>query len=337
MKLLDSITWRRGEEEVSIQLLCGDLTAMVPEDRVDVLVVSAFPGDYRPTERSLIGGLHRLGISVQQLAGDKSADLREHFHCWMSKPISKTPGAEFERILCFEPESTGSPAEFVSGIFQALMPFAQLGQVNSIAVPLVATGDQQASILEMFEALFDSAHHWLSFGLPIRTMKIVVRDPLKAAELKGALAILKRSTPAPSNPASKSGHAYDVFLSYSHEDTADAEYIVECLRARDPGVRIFMDRLELNPGAAWQQTIFDALDDSRLILSVISPAYLKSKMCKEEFNIALQRQRNEDNRLLRPIYLAEVDMPTYMQMVQYVNCTERDRDRIRNACESIVQ
>ena len=68
MKLLDSLTVHHGTEARHIELYQGDLTNMPPEHSVDLLVVSAFPKNYAPTERSLIGALHRRGLSVAELA-----------------------------------------------------------------------------------------------------------------------------------------------------------------------------------------------------------------------------------------------------------------------------
>src|SRR6266516_1277909 len=71
-----------------IELFLGDLTAIPPDLRVDALVVSAFPDDYISTPKSLIGALHRKGISVADLAATKSVDLRATCSCWMSSDLT---------------------------------------------------------------------------------------------------------------------------------------------------------------------------------------------------------------------------------------------------------
>jgi hypothetical protein len=150
------------------------------------LIVSAFPNDYIPTPTSLIGGLHRNGVSVAELAKQKAADLRRDFGCWLSGPIPNTSSsaAPFKRILCFEPGTRGAAPEVISGIFQALAPFL-FGRPDStdafsdatVAMPMVATGDQGWRPEEILPPLLDAAAHWLSRGLPLKCLKIVERSP----------------------------------------------------------------------------------------------------------------------------------------------------------------
>ena len=65
-------------------------------------VLSLLLGDYSPMHGTLIGALlYNLGISVERLAQQKELDLRHHFSCWLSKPIT-TEGSPFSRLLCFE-------------------------------------------------------------------------------------------------------------------------------------------------------------------------------------------------------------------------------------------
>ena len=107
------------------------------------------------------------------------------------------------------------------------------------------------------------------------------------------------------------------------------------LRESNNAARIFVDELELNPGEFWQQAIYDILDVSARIITLISPDYLQSKVCKEEFNIALFRNRESDANILFPIYLKTTVLPTYMKMVNYADC--RAREKLRRACAKIWQ
>ena len=142
MKLLDSLTVHRpGDAPRKVELYRGDLAALEPAEAVDVLVVSAFRGDYTPTSTSVIGALYRKQkLSVAALAREKAVDLRDHFSCWLSKDLTEShPSCGFRRILCFEPETDAH--EVMEHLFQALAPF--LGgktRLSTAAMPLIATG-----------------------------------------------------------------------------------------------------------------------------------------------------------------------------------------------------
>ncbi|NLD69964.1 MAG: hypothetical protein GX644_14265, partial [Limnobacter sp.] len=106
-----------GAPDRRIELLQGDLSAPGAAHRFDLLVVSAFPDNYVPTEGSLIGALHRRGVSLAELAARKEIDLRQHFSCWLSGELP-SPDLGFRRILCFEPQVRGEPPSVVGDIFR---------------------------------------------------------------------------------------------------------------------------------------------------------------------------------------------------------------------------
>lgn len=337
MRLLDTLTVYYRSEERRIGIYEGDLTNLTPEEAVDVLVVSAFPNDYAPTPGSLIGALDRKGVSVHELAHDKAADLRDSLSCWISREIESVhPGIQFKRILCFEPSVRGKPPEVVGDIFRSLN--ALVGDdppIHTVAMPLVATGDQHIPAGQMIDPLLDAAVHWIAIGLPLTELKIVAHSRRMADDLAREFGRLKKKWSqfrlAPTEPT------YDVFVSYSRADTRDAEVMVGELQQLSPGLRVFFDRMTLAKGAAWQQEVYQAIDASRRFLSLFSPTYLQSKICLEELNIALHRRRDTDEEIVFPVYLYSADLPTYMRaLVNYEDCREGDVGRMRAACQKLV-
>ena len=105
MKILSQINIERSQGSAVIQLLQGDLSEIPPKHATDLLIMSAFPGDYLALEGSLIYALNEKGLSVQALANDKETDLRNQLSCWLSKPLSTADQQKFnfKKILCFEP------------------------------------------------------------------------------------------------------------------------------------------------------------------------------------------------------------------------------------------
>jgi hypothetical protein len=341
MILLDTLTVYCGPEARTIELYHGDLTNLTPEEGVDILVVSAFPNDYAPTPTSLIGALDQKGVSVKQLARSKAVDLRQTFSCWMSHEVEAShPGIQFKRILCFESSWRGEAPSVVGDIFRALAPF--LGgehSMTTVAMPIVASGDQGYDVSDVLPPLIDAAVHWMALGFPLKRLKIVARSESKAAEAKVLFAELKKkhaSPPFKDKPDSEQDLGYDVFISYAHEDVAAATLIAKELQSLQPGIRIFIDRMSLNIGAAWQPEIFEAIDASRRVLTLFSPSYLQSKVCKEEFNIAWVRSREADEDFVFPILLRSASLPTYMKYRLYVDCREGDEGKLRTACSNLV-
>jgi hypothetical protein len=255
----------------------------------------------------------------------------------MSQEVAPVdPGIQFKRILCFEPLVRGSPPQVVGDIFRGLAPFmAGPPVVRSVAMPLVATGNYHQPLERIIEPLLDAAVHWMAIGFPLMQLKIVARSEVSAQKLKREFARLKEKYREFSLPP---GHTqYDVFVSYSHKDSRDADLVVEELRNEKPNIRLFFDQMKLDPGAAWQQTIYESIDASSRVLVMFSPDYLRSKVCLEEFNIALHRRRDTGKEILFPIYLYSAALPTYMRaLTSYEDCREGDPAKLRQACRKML-
>ena len=77
MKKIDVIEIADGPRHRTISFWEGNPADIGRDDPVDLIIVSAFRNDYIPTPRSIIGALHRRGVSVAALAQAKAHDLRE--------------------------------------------------------------------------------------------------------------------------------------------------------------------------------------------------------------------------------------------------------------------
>lgn len=337
MRLIDEIIVHRETEVKSIRIYTGDLSSIPESEKVDLLVVSAFPNNYVPTRSSLIGALWRnAGISVKRLARSKALDLRAFSACWLSHPL-KAQNVHFNQILCFEPSILGDAPEVVGDIFRCLVPIASAHfPVKSIAMPILASGDQGQSPKVMLKAMLEAAVHWLEVGLPLECIKIVAYRPDYESWLPGIIAPYKKMSSPEKVVENDAEFQYDFFLSYSHQDSGAVHRFDQMMRIAYPATRVFLDRLKLSPGMAWQSTLFEALDQCQKVIPFFSPAYLESKVCKEEFNIALYRHRESNEGVLLPIYLHDASLPTYMKMIQYIDCREADAIRLQEAIQILV-
>ena len=325
MRMLETINVRNGRR---VELHQGDLSDLARNEWFDAIVVSAFAGDFTPTETSLIGALDRKGVSVRALAAAKDLDYLQPFATWLSNPVRATdPRIGFGRVVCFEPSRIGTPPEVVGHLFRALVGVvAERPEIRSLALPVLATGDQGYSVAEMLPSLLDASVRSLDAGLPLDRIAIVVRQERDAAQARQHFV-----------EAQKSIGEYDVFVSYAHEDTAARETFVTALKDMLPGTRVFVDRFEIDPGAAWQRRIFEGLDRCRCVVSLLTPAYLASEPCLEEFNIAWMRARERREDVLRPLFVSEVNLPTYMRSRLYVDCREFDSGKLSSAAAAVAQ
>ncbi|MGY8796942.1 MAG: hypothetical protein ACKVJN_17835, partial [Woeseiales bacterium] len=202
MDHIDSICISHAGRNRFINFCIGDLSSLPKEDAVDALVVSAFPDDYVPTSGTVVGALHRRGISVAALAEDKAVDLREFSSCWLSQIIDE-PDANFRRVLCFEPAVRGKATEVVGDIFRSIIPFTTGDPpIASIAMPLVATGDQREDSQVMLDALVEAAMHWLSAGVPLDRINIVADASESREALAARFAAIKQAHAEPDSQPS---------------------------------------------------------------------------------------------------------------------------------------
>jgi TIR domain. len=177
MKLLSEIVIHRKNDDATIHLLYGDLTAIPSEYAADILIISAYPKSYIPSRKTLMAALYNKGIFVGEMAKDKEVDLIGQLGCWLSKPLSEELQKvfNFKRILCFEPGIAALEDKTVVGnIFRCINTFVFDKQNNVIAMPVVASGNQKVPLGKMLPAILEAAIFWIENGLPLKSIKLVL-------------------------------------------------------------------------------------------------------------------------------------------------------------------
>jgi hypothetical protein len=338
LQVLDTIEVKSAKSQGLIRFCVGDLTNLTSDDTVDVLIIWSVRDNYSLIPGTFVNALYQKGISIEALAMDKEVDLRQAFSCWLSREIKETlPGITFSRILCFEPDESAKAGELVGDIFRSLAPF--LGgsfPIRTVSTGLLASGRLMESKKVMLQQLVEAAVHWMSSGLPLDCLNIVSLPDSRIDELTQLFSELKsRFTGTIS--VNQNQCKYDIFISYSHKDIREVDLFIEFLLGQNKDSRIFIDKQNLNPGSAWQREIYEAIDGCRKVATFYSPTYLDSKVCIEEFNIALCRHRESDESILKPIYLYSANLPTYMRLVQFFDCRESNREKLKQAANYLLQ
>ncbi|HUI87450.1 MAG TPA: TIR domain-containing protein [Anaerolineales bacterium] len=85
-----------------------------------------------------------------------------------------------------------------------------------------------------------------------------------------------------------------VFISYSRQDKNFVRKLVAALEANE--VKVWVDWESIPPSADWMAEITGAVQGSDAFICVITPAWLGSKVCAQEYNLGLQ-----NNKKLIPI------------------------------------
>jgi hypothetical protein len=338
----------RGKRQPGlIQLFHGDLSLIPKEHAVDVLVVSAFPNSYSPNPGTLFESLYWRGLDMKLVARRKQADERERLGCWLSRelPARTRNRLHIKRVLCFEPShgrfatnrrfAHSSIVNSVAFVFRCLNHFIVPDReerfalkLSSVAMPLLATGNQGVPVAKLFPKLLEAAIFWLEQGLPIDRLNIVAFKPtdLNVAKtifrrLKSAYARRRRTLivappePARIGPAKrrrpKSLHSatsapsdrYDVFISYAHKQERDVKEFVKALTRYVPARRIFFDRTSIPAGGRWIKMLSDAVENSRTFVAVLSPDYSASPVCWDEFQCAKLMEYNTRQAIIKTILL----------------------------------
>jgi len=202
-------------------------------------------------------------------------------------------------------------------------------------MPLVACGNQMVPVAEMIAPLVDAAVNWMLRDFPLQLLIIVEYSASRAEKLKTEFAQVKERYTF-SQPTLANDYLYDVFVSYSREDAGAIKTVVSELRHLSRGIRVFFDQMIIQPGCAWQQAIYEAIEKCKHFVALYSPAYLKSKVCLEEFHLAKFCSRETGSAMIFPIYLFSAELPAYMKIIHYADCREGNANRLRLACREFL-
>ncbi|XP_038064143.1 uncharacterized protein LOC119734686 [Patiria miniata] len=336
-----------------IELCQGDITDLDVKDKVDVICVSVFGSRYTPLSDTLVGALHeKLKLSVKLLARDKAEDLRHAYMCWWSKPLPDH--LPYRKLLCFENRGkVCRPQELVGNVFRCLVPILN-NEPGTVVTPLLNTGIQGVDEATMLVGMVEAAIKWMKAGLPLKQLKIVmfakvVKGKVVQVNMRNLQGVLKsfkelkerynNSDVIPLDVPLE----YDIYLSHSPEDDEIASTVEARFRASKPDIRIYkskhaLDEVADGQASFWQEEVFNVMLRSARVVPILSAAFLESKACVDLYNMALCCNRRAQRDLLAPLYIERIeDMPTYMGLVQYLDCSPKDEAKIGESCRDLVK
>ncbi|WP_372754009.1 TIR domain-containing protein [Mariniflexile sp.] len=103
-----------------------------------------------------------------------------------------------------------------------------------------------------------------------------------------------------------------IFFSYSRDDS---EFVLDLAKnLRQAGAKIWLDQLDIKPGARWDSSIEKALAKSKTLLVVLSEASVISHNVMDEVSYAL-----EENKAVVPILMEKCEIPFRLRRLQYAD------------------
>lgn len=169
------------------------------DEKIDVLVVSAFIGSYSPTPGTLLGELERrASISVKALSKAPFIDLREEKGIWVSQRLKN---CSFQYIMCVEllkwPAFTVDAEEIgerLKNLFVCLEMLEKFTpSLKTVAMPLLGTGKQKVDPSMVLSRLFQCGSSSLKRCSSLQKVYIIERGKEKVDAISDTMdRVLKR-------------------------------------------------------------------------------------------------------------------------------------------------
>jgi hypothetical protein len=102
------------------------------------------------------------------------------------------------------------------------------------------------------------------------------------------------------------------FISYSRNDSEFVMRLAGDLKAA--GANVWLDQLDISPGQRWDRAVEGALDDSPVMLVVLSSAAIDSMNVMDEVSFALGKQKT-----VIPILIQDCAIPFRLRRIQHID------------------
>ena len=119
-----------------------------------------------------------------------------------------------------------------------------------------------------------------------------------------------------------------IFFSYSRVDTPFVLKLANDLR--NAGANIWLDQLDIPPGAHWDNEIEAALNSSTCVLAIISPRSMESNNAMDEISYAL-----EQNKKVIPVLLTNTETSFRLRRLQRIDFTGEYEKGIKQLLKAI--
>lgn len=239
----------------------------------DLMLCSAFKGDYYPLPGTVIHGLFTHGVSVEGLAENPEINGKD-FGFWISKEID-SPFCK--RIGCIEfIDYTSINQKNPLGIFSFMENVISYHDKNihikSVATPLLGTGQQNLSYQFVVPVLIKTILNSFENNDELEDVSIFAISEDKYNILVKQLDSLFKET-------------FDVFISYSSKQKDEASQM--CSLLRDINLKTWFDSNIIQGGESYLEKIPSGIQNSKVFLLLLTPDAESSPWVSRELQTAI--------------------------------------------------
>lgn len=332
----DFINVHRKDYTGRIELLQGSVEGLSEDDETDLLIVYLRErGVYKAKRDSSLAALNRSGISLPALEKESrpQPSYRRHYHCWLSRPISRPRplGFEYKRLLVYEDpgEELTRDDNIVLDIVKCLTTV--IGgdvQIQSVLIPLSGALLSPSLRKHFVKATVEVSYAWMRMGLPLRVVKILLpgTDISKDIEIfrKTRDNLMQTVISPPLRPSTTN----DVYFSYAQADKDAARNMIMYMTAKNPSIQIYEAEsrdISVRKRGVVDNGIMEAVSASRIFLALLSDDYFHSVECTEAFSLAYCRDFESQGNFIIPLFWRSCDLtPLARRLVatEGVDCRE---------------
>jgi len=128
-------------------------------------------------------------------------------------------------------------------------------------------------------------------------------------------------------PAHGKSWEFDFFVSYTHEDVKQAEWIAWVLN--QAGYRVIIQKWNFTAGTNWFAEMDNASRIAERTVAVLSKAYGDSEYCRLEWQQAMELDPGGSERKLVPIRIVAYQPDSYLRQVVYIDLVGLAEDEAR--------
>lgn len=350
LKQVSFINVHRKGATGRIQLMQGCVEGLAPEDETDLLIVYLRQrGVYKANQDSALAALNRQGYSLAQLEKETKPQpsYRRHYHCWLSRllPKPRPTGFEFKRLLVYEDpgEELTRDDNIVLDILKCLTTV--IGgdvQISSVLIPLSGALLSPALRKHFVKASVEVTASWMQMGLPVKEVKILLPNDSDITKDTETFEKMKLKLTTTGEYQIHECVNYDVFFSYAQGDREAASEMMEYMRAKNSKIRIFDAEprdVSVRQRGVVNMEVMEAINQSRIFLSLLSDDYFHSVECTEAFSLAYCRDFDSQGNFIIPLFWRSCDLtPLARRLVatEGVDCRERSFAAAKTLLEEIL-